>query len=271
MNLRSALLLLPLAALAIGCAGEEAAKKDEHEGHAHAKPPAPSADAPKVTKLEIKDVKVGTGQAAEEGDLLLMQYTGTRLDGKQFDTNDPEKKEGATPFSFVLGEGSVIKGWDQGLKGMKVGGERELLIPPDLAYGDQGAGEDIPPNTPLKFEVKLLDVVKKGEEGVYDKTELKAGTGPVVKQGSKVSLHYTGSLVNGKKFDSSLDRKQPLEIEVGKTELIPAFTAALPGMRQGGKYRLRIPPAVGYGVYGRMPEIPGNSVLIFEIEIMKVQ
>jgi FKBP-type peptidyl-prolyl cis-trans isomerase FkpA len=104
--------------------------------------------------LVVEDLVVGTGATAAVGNTLTVNYTGTFLDGTKFDSSlDP----GRTPFSFVLGAGQVIAGWDQGLVGMKVGGRRKLTIPPELAYGSTGRGS-IPPNTTLVFVVDLLSV-----------------------------------------------------------------------------------------------------------------
>jgi peptidylprolyl isomerase len=115
----------------------------------------PKGPAPK--KLVIKDIKKGTGVEAVEGSTVSVQYVGVLYDGgKQFDAS----WDRGEPFSFPLGAGQVIPGWDQGVKGMKVGGRRELIIPPDLGYGPQGAGADIPPNATLIFVVDLLDVQK---------------------------------------------------------------------------------------------------------------
>jgi len=120
---------------------------------AEATTPAPAATIPDVTELKIKDLTVGKGATAKAGDTVTVNYTGWLTDGKQFDTS-----YGKAPFPFVLGAGDVIVGWDKGVAGMKVGGKRELLIPPALGYGAQGAGADIPPNATLRFEVELLGV-----------------------------------------------------------------------------------------------------------------
>jgi peptidylprolyl isomerase len=104
--------------------------------------------------LTITDVVVGTGVVAEPGKAVSVHYRGTLTDGKEFDASRPRGE----PFTFELGAGQVIRGWDEGVKGMKVGGKRKLLIPPDMAYGEQGAGGVIPPNATLEFEVELLDV-----------------------------------------------------------------------------------------------------------------
>ena len=108
--------------------------------------------------LQYRDVKEGTGEKAEKGQTCVVHYTGwlwvDDAKGKKFDSS----KDRGQPFDFPVGAGQVIKGWDEGVVGMKVGGKRELLIPPDLGYGARGAGGVIPPNATLFFEVELLKV-----------------------------------------------------------------------------------------------------------------
>ena len=105
--------------------------------------------------LRITDLEIGDGAIAGSGQVVVVNYRGTLENGKEFDSS-----YGRGPFSFPLGAGRVIKGWDEGVAGMKVGGKRKLVIPPDLAYGTRGAGGVIPPNATLIFEVELLDVRK---------------------------------------------------------------------------------------------------------------
>jgi len=109
---------------------------------------------PAEAKLEITDLVAGTGAVAETGKSVTVHYRGTLTDGTEFDSS---RKHGA-PFSFPLGAGKVIPGWDEGVQGMKVGGKRKLVVPPRMAYGERGAGGVIPPNATLTFEVELLDV-----------------------------------------------------------------------------------------------------------------
>ncbi len=104
--------------------------------------------------LEYWDIKVGTGPTAEPGHTVQVQYTGWLVDGKKFDSSVDRHE----PFSFTLGQGQVIKGWDEGVAGMKVGGKRQLRIPPSLGYGSRGAGGVIPPNATLIFDVELVSV-----------------------------------------------------------------------------------------------------------------
>jgi peptidylprolyl isomerase len=113
----------------------------------------PSGPAP--TKLETKELIVGTGAEAKAGDTVTVNYVGILYKGgKEFDASWKRNE----PFSFTLGKGQVIPGWDQGIPGMKVGGRRELIIPAELAYGAKGSPPTIPPNAPLIFVVDLLSV-----------------------------------------------------------------------------------------------------------------
>ena len=104
--------------------------------------------------LKYEDLNEGTGAAAKSGDTVEVHYTGWLTNGTKFDSS----VDRGQPFSFRLGAGRVIKGWDEGVAGMKVGGKRKLSIPPDLGYGNRGAGSAIPPNAELIFEVELLKI-----------------------------------------------------------------------------------------------------------------
>ena len=104
--------------------------------------------------LQYQDLQEGTGPATKAGDTVEVHYTGWLKDGTQFDSSHDRKQ----PFAFKLGAGRVIQGWDQGVAGMKVGGKRKLHIPPELGYGARGAGNAIPPNAQLIFEVELLKI-----------------------------------------------------------------------------------------------------------------
>ncbi len=123
---------------------------------------AKSDELPKdVKKLIVQDSLQGTGKVAVRGKTIKVNYTGWLYDpvasmgrGKQFDSS-----VGKEPFSFKLGAGEVIKGWDEGFSEMKVGGKRKLIVPPELGYGNRGAGNVIPPNASLMFEVELIDVM----------------------------------------------------------------------------------------------------------------
>jgi FKBP-type peptidyl-prolyl cis-trans isomerase len=148
MNPRIAL-ALAVALAAVGCS------KPVDEPTSDFKPAqgAPQPAAP--TKLESEDLTAGSGRAAATGDTVHVQYTGTLMNGTKFDSS---YDHGGDPFKFTIGKGEVIKGWDQGVVGMKIGGKRRLRIPPDLGYGASGSPPTIPPNAGLVFEIEMVSI-----------------------------------------------------------------------------------------------------------------
>lgn len=174
------LIFASLLAAAIANAEEKAAEKTSEKTAETTAPkksvegknaPAKKAAAAKVAgsssllkevkKLIVEDTILGQGKVAAKGKKIKVNYTGWLYDpkqpmgrGKQFDTS-----VGREPFEFQLGQGVVIKGWDEGFENMKVGGKRKLIIPAEMGYGDRGAGTEIPPGAALMFEVELLDVI----------------------------------------------------------------------------------------------------------------
>jgi len=151
----ASVLTLSLVSL-LGCT-----KKVEEPPPSDYKPAAAPPLPPGPDKLEIVDEKVGDGAEAKSGDKVKVHYTGTLLNGTQFDSS-----VGKAPFEFALGQGAVIKGWDEGVVGMKIGGKRKLTIPWDKAYGEAGSPPKIPPKAALKFDVELLGI--EGKDGPKD-------------------------------------------------------------------------------------------------------
>jgi FKBP-type peptidyl-prolyl cis-trans isomerase FkpA len=171
--------LVCLSSAGIGCAKlteppkEEAIQTEPSQpaGSASAQPSATASAKPAETatakpaetappsdeKLVTKDLVVGKGAEAKAGDSVKVHYVGTLTDGKEFDSSRKHNE----PFAFELGAGRVIKGWDQGVAGMKVGGKRKLTVPPSLGYGARGFPPVIPPNSTLLFDVELLEIKKK--------------------------------------------------------------------------------------------------------------
>jgi FKBP-type peptidyl-prolyl cis-trans isomerase len=226
--------------------------------------------------LQYLDEKVGTGASPKTGQTCMMHYTGwlweKNAKGKKFDSS----KDRNEPFSFDIGKGEVIKGWDEGVATMKVGGKRHLLIPSDLGYGARGYPSDIPPNATLLFEVELLGIsnMKKTESGL-EYREIKEGTGESPKKGQTCVVHYTGWVwegAKGKKFDSSVDRGKPLSFPIGAKRVIAGWDEGVATMKVGGKRELLIPPDLAYGARGAGGGvIPPNATLIFEVELLEVK
>ena len=228
-----------------------------------------------MTTLIKTDTKLGDGAEAQAGQTVIVHYTGWL-----YDENAPENKgtkfdsslDRNDPFDFPLGAGHVIQGWDVGVQGMKVGGQRTLIIPSEMGYGASGAGADIPPNAKLLFEVKLLKVIK------TDAVDTKVGEGEEAQAGQLVTVHYTGWLFDknaagnkGIKFDSSRDRDEPFEFPLGQGRVISGWDMGVQGMKVGGQRTLTIPPEMGYGRRGAGGVIPPNATLVFDVELLEVQ
>ncbi|MBI3949560.1 MAG: FKBP-type peptidyl-prolyl cis-trans isomerase [Acidobacteria bacterium] len=156
--------LLFVVAIAMAVCGQQAAfgviGQDQSKPKQEAKTPKPSKtsdEAKEVTTpsgLKYVDLVKGTGPSPQRGQTVRVHYTGWLTNGKKFDSS----VDRGQPFEFPIGMGRVIKGWDEGVMSMKVGGKRKLIIPPELGYGERGAGSVIPPNATLIFEVELLEI-----------------------------------------------------------------------------------------------------------------
>jgi peptidylprolyl isomerase len=231
--------------------------------------------------LKYYDLEEGEGSPAESGEVVTVHYTGWLEDGAKFDSSIDRGR----PLSFSLGAGMIIPGWDEGVTGMKVGGKRQIVIPPELAYGSEGAGGVIPPDTTIILDVEMVDItpgspdapaeVDPDEYVVTDSGlkyyDLVEGDGAEAEPGQTVLVHYTGWLEDGTKFDSSLDRGQPFTFVLGSGQVIAGWDEGVAGMKVGGRRQLVIPADLGYGAQGSGGTIPPNATLIFDVELTGIE
>jgi len=235
-----------------------------------------------LTKLGIEDVKVGTGDPAKVGDMVYMEYRGTLASGIEFDSNVPAdpKNPDKAPFMFQLtnGQPTVIEGWNKGILGMKVGGERKLSIPYELAYGDKSQGPLIGPKTDLYFDVKLLYVIRPGHESDYGVTDIKQGSGRGVKKGDWVTITYTARLLNDLLVvDSKATPPGTLQFQAGTGELggnnfvpITGVVDGVIGMKEGGERLLTLPPSLANNPMWHDDRVPAGSVIRFDVQLLRV-
>ncbi len=253
----TAAVLVALSVLMTGC-GEELSK---HE-----------------SGLEFRDEVVGTGESPEPGDTVVVHYTGTLdADGSKFDSS----RDRGQPFSFTIGRGQVIQGWDIGVMDMKVGGRRILVIPSELGYGERGAGGAIPPNAALRFDVELISIVRpwpQSDDQQVQKTpsglqyiEYSKGQGDKAKKGQTVAVHYSGYLEDGRLFDSSRTRGEPIQFQLGGGQVIKGWDEGIALMSPGAKYKLIIPAPLAYGNAGAGGVIPPGATLVFDVELVSAK
>jgi FKBP-type peptidyl-prolyl cis-trans isomerase len=237
------------------------------------------------TGLRYIITQSGEGEAPGEGDKLTLNLKFTLADGTVVD--DSSKNE--DPLVIPVGENLRLDGLTEGIAGMKKGEHRTLVIPHKLGFGESGAGADIPPFATLIFQLEIIDVksdknlievliakLKKDHpkaELVTTKSGLryvvtKAGAGEKVGNGKKIKAHYTGRLLDGTEFDSSVKRGVPFEFVVGTGQVIKGWDEALSDMTKGEKRTLIIPHALAYGERGRPPLIPPAATLVFDVELV---
>ena len=228
-------------------------------------------------RLVTRDIAIGTGTQAGVGDVLEVNYVGALLsDGTEFDASWNRSQT----FFVPIGMGAVIPGWDQGIVGMREGGRRVLITPPDLAYGSSGAGSSIPPDATLVFVVDLVAVLDLQPPAIPEPTEvgaslevedLVAGTGDPVESGDTVTVHYLGTLTDGTVFEASWRRGMPFTTTIGVGMVIPGWDQGIVGMREGGRRLLKIPSDLAYGERGSGAAIPPDTPLLFVVDLIRIQ
>lgn len=220
--------------------------------------------------LKKKLVKEGEGwDTPENGDEVEVHYTGTLLDGTQFDSS----RDRGTPFKFTLGQGQVIKGWDQGIKTMKKGENAIFTIPPELAYGPSGSPPTIPPDATLQFDVELLswssvkDICKDG--GVFKKILVEGEKWENPKDLDEVLVKYEAQLEDG----TVVAKSDGVEFTVKEGHFCPALSKAVKTMKKGEKVLLTVKPQYGFGEKGKPAStgegaVPPNATLQITLELV---
>lgn len=251
--------------------------------------PANEANEPDVslpnelpTELVITDLIEGTGPAAITGDTVYVNYVGVlSKDGTRFDGNF-----GFESFGVTLGTGSVIIGWEQGLVGIKAGGRRQLDIPAELAYGEDGAGEIIKPGDALSFVVDAVAIVPKisrrdepreeitGRDPVAEivTEDLVTGSGNLIKAGDRVILHLQAFRADtGELLETTWEFDIPLDITLVEGATLAGLLEGIPGMQVGGRRLIVLPFEKAFGTEGN-PELglPASTDLLVIIDIFAV-
>ncbi|MDB9775184.1 FKBP-type peptidyl-prolyl cis-trans isomerase [Vicingaceae bacterium] len=222
--------------------------------------------------------ELGAGEAVDSNDVVTVHYTGYLTDSSKFDSS----KDRDQPFSFKVGGGQVIQGWDEGLSYLNVGDKATLTIPAKLGYGER-AQAAIPANSTLIFDIEVLS--RKAGAKPFDVSGLDTITtasglkmiklnsndeNPSPKEGDLVSVDYSGYLLDGKLFDSSIDRGEPIKFPVGTGRVIKGWDEAILLLHVGDKARLIIPSELAYGKSGAGNVIPPNATLIFDVTLIKI-
>ena len=279
--MRHWLLLIALGLLALsgttaafGADAESPAWTADDEAHAVTTP----------SGLKYVDTEPGGDTILNPGEVATILYSGRLPDGTLFDS------VAGFPRGFQTRiPGPVIAGWNEGLLGMHVGGTRKLLLSANLAFGAAGFGDIVPPNATVVYRISLLGVSHTGtyastlpwtdaengaavqlDRGLKYVDEV-VGSGAEVTRGSTITCNYIGWLIDGTKFDSSLDPERTPFVTIIPGQVIEGWNKGLIGMKVGGRRKLYIPGDLAYGATGRPPTIQPYATLIFEVELLDVK
>lgn len=221
--------------------------------------------------IQIADLVTGEGTALASGDYFTVHYRGwVWVDGQKGEVFE-DTYQFPSPPTFRLGREQVIPGWDEGLVGMRVGGKRSLLLPPDMGFGSVASAR-IPPGSTLFFEIELLDIPAVQHE------VLVPATGSVAEEGDQVDIHYTAWVAanggKGTRFDSTHDRDTSFTFSLGAGQVLNGLDLGVMGMQVGEKRLITIPPALGYGERGMQQGgrqvVPPDATLLFEVELLSI-
>lgn len=246
-------------------------------------PPPTSIDESEYTTTEsglmYAPITPGSGESPEEGEIVTIHFVGwTEEDNAMF-----ADSHSAQPIQFTVGREEIISGWDEAVMLMSVGEVAQFIMPPELAFGEEGLQGLVPPNARVVFELQLLEITPPPpppvsvdeedfevlESGVKIFT-LEEGDGASPQEGDTVTVHYRLWLEDGTQIDSSFDRDQPFPFVVGTNSTIPGWEEGVMNMVEGETAQIIVPPELGYGDVPNGP-IPANSTLIFEVELLSVE
>ncbi len=234
--------------------------------------------------LLYHDLVEGTGDIPQENDVVTFLFLAWLEDGTHLGGTNPA----GGPATVQIGTGEPFAGFDESLSTMKAGGTRQTIVPSELAFGEEGAN-GIPPGASIILSMEVLSIEtpppppEPAEFPNIDELELQTtdsglqyyiieeGDGPVAQPGQQVSVHYTGWLVDGTQFDSSIDGGVPFNIMLGAGQVIPGWDEGIALMSVGSKAILVIPPELGYGATGFAPVIPPDATLVFEVNLVDAQ
>lgn len=275
-NIAAAICLMGLVACG-GSSDDDAAPADPLSN-----PLEPEVNLPdsSPTELVVTDIEDGSGEPAAEGDTVFVNYVGVlSKDGQRFDGNF-----GGTPFAVTLGQGSVIQGWEQGLLGIKAGGRRQLDIPADLAYGDQGAGDVIKPGDAISFVVDALQIVRATDASdkpavkipggpnvtAVSIDDLEVGTGDTAETGMTVAIHLVAYRADtGEELTSTWENGQVVSFPLVDGGTLPGLLSGIEGMKVGGRRQITVPFAEAWGEAGQQGiGLPANTDVVIIVDLL---
>ncbi len=227
---------------------------------AHADDAAAAQPAPQKPEIAKEVLASGEGAVCGKGRAAVVHYTGTLTDGKKFDSS----RDRDAPFTFEVGAGSVIEGWDAVVAQMKVGDRWKVTIPWQMAYGADGRPPAIPPRADLVFDIELLAIVEPTHEVVTP------GEGAQLAPGQRIEAHIVLSIADGATLKDTRAEKAPATLGVGARSGITGLDMMIKRMRVGDHWKIRIPPALAFGAKGQPPRIPANADVIADVEILRV-
>lgn len=227
-----------------------------------------------------KILEEGTGPSAKEGEMVEVSFVGSINTSEVFKST---YKHGNTEH-FINGEKKLIPGLSLATQKLKAGGKGIFVFPPEYGYGNYGVGI-IKPRSVLKYEIELHQVFQKSSPEPFDTTGIKPyvsssglkfylikpGTGDTAQLTNRVYVNYNGYFLNGKKFDSSFERGQPMSYVIGHREVIVGFEEMALLLNKGARARVIIPYQMAYGEQGKMPTIPPKSDLVFDVEMGSIK